>query len=423
MHAETVHLVNIARPAHLPPLVTLSATGDSPSTSAAKPAAKKALPMFGKRLKVKVMLPSREIPTATEDAVEDEESDDENEVEQETNEEVVSDIRKDFIVHLEDKMSQCDKGLSSLDSVVQAKISKTVSKLRKIAEEEETLAVDEKRLAVQKKKIFEQMSSTEASDVEKHMKLSSALTKMTTEFCSIGDRKLKMIGQINKLATQINKIAKEIRTSSKLQHEKAVARMKEFVEKAHENQMHLFSELKKIEDANTHPETIEKLKELYDWLCKQKDILLKNLEKLKDTSLSENPKFVEDLIQYEVKKDEFLTSIIQEFKDIRDKDQESPQKKLKSAETEPSTSKQHTPKVQNKIHEESDDEDTETTQNIDSKKRKKNIKRIKQRQEKEEIEKKKLYEEDALKEDYNMWVPPQNQSGDGRTSLNDKFGY
>lgn len=420
--------MNIARPAHLPPLVTLTATEDSPSTSAAKLPAKKALPMFGKRLKVKVMLPSREIPTTVEGSVEDEEGDEENEIEQDTNEENLSNKnvpvnRKDVIEHLEDKMSKCDKDLSSLDSAVQAKISKTVSKLRKIAEEEETLAVDEKRLAVQKKKIFEQMSTTEASDVEKHMKLSSALTKMTTEFCSIGDRKVKMIGQINKLATQINKIAKEIRTSSKLQHEKAVARMKEFVEKAHENQMHLFSELKKIEDANTHPATIEKLKELYDWLCKQKDILLKNLEELKDTSLSENPKFVEDLIQYEVKKDEFLTSIIQEFKDIRDQDEESPPKRLKPAETEPSTSKQYIPKEQNKIQEESDNEDTETTQNTESKKRKKNIKRIKQRQEKEEIEKKKLYEEDALKEDYNMWVPPQNQSGDGRTSLNDKFGY
>lgn len=57
------------------------------------------------------------------------------------------------------------------------------------------------------------------------------------------------------------------------------------------------------------------------------------------------------------------------------------------------------------------------------KKKKKNQRRIQQRQEKAEIEKRKGYEEDAAKEDYNMWVPPTGQTGDGRTSLNEKYGY
>lgn len=67
--------------------------------------------------------------------------------------------------------------------------------------------------------------------------------------------------------------------------------------------------------------------------------------------------------------------------------------------------------------------DKELTAAEIEKRRKKTERRLQQRQDKLENEKQRGYEEDAKKEDYNMWVPPRGQSGDGRTSLNDKFGY
>lgn len=36
---------------------------------------------------------------------------------------------------------------------------------------------------------------------------------------------------------------------------------------------------------------------------------------------------------------------------------------------------------------------------------------------------KKHYDQDVHSDDYSTWLPPQNQTGDGRTSLNDKYGY
>lgn len=336
-HCNVIKLINIAKPADLPPLVPQYSS--NASTHAANK--NKLLPVFGKRMKLKVQLPAKPKETLVQsNPAEDEEEVEEEDLAKELNknqhaqatatekqqkkelpieateqnvDESISDAsdsdndgnsaagtsQEDLNMFTVKKFEKAlnDMKLSPIIKEHQDKVSRILSRLKKLATDEDRMQIDWKTLSAKRRKVQKLISDLKngGHDEKLEHKASIELNRILTELNAMMDSKYKVINTVTKVVGEIKSIMTE--------------------------------EMSKDCEASSSQQT----------------------------------------------------------------------------ETE-NNSDEHS-------FEESE------------KKKKKNQRRIQQRQVRAETDRQRGYQEDTSREDYNMWVPPDNQTGDGRTNLNERFGY
>ncbi|CAH1173882.1 unnamed protein product [Phaedon cochleariae] len=388
-HASIIRLVNIAKPASMPPLVTNYAV---PSTS--KDVKSTLLPFYGKRRKLKVQLPMKpsDIDLAANSSSENKEEEEEEEIGEGTNQpgdaviNVNSSSNDTLVPRVTDNEGQSEtissssssssliasdeeeirtgdfasikglhntmtfkkfekilkKGLPPFAGQHQEKLEKILNNLKKLAVNEDRMHVDWKMLAAKKRKVMKLISDLNHSEPNEKLehRVSSELNRILSELNTMTEQKYKVIDKVKRMGNEIRTISEAIDED--------------------------FRQYKKSMSSNKS-----------------------------DVSESCNGNQSESIVE------------------------SNPN--LKNTISEPSTSHESTGGGSDL--EESGDDSVESGENMQDKKRKKNKRRINQRQDRAEQDRQRGYEEDANREDYTMWVPPSGQSGDGRTSLNDKYGY
>lgn len=335
-HSSVIKLINLAKPADLPPLVAqyeLQSSTDAANKN-------KLLPVFGKRKKLKVQLPAKPKETAEQsNSVENEE-----EVEEE-------DVMKEFnkSQHTKETAAQKQENKEGQMEVNEENVDESISDSSESDNDGNSVGG----------------ASQEDINIFTVKKFEKALNdiKLSPVIKEHQDKVSRILSKLKKLATSEDRMQIDWKTLSAKRRK---------VQK-------LISDLKN----GGHDEKLEHKASIeLNRILTELNTMMDNKYKVINT----------------------VTKVVGEIKSIITDEM--------SKECEASSSRQSEKESSNDC----------SAEEIE-KKKKKNQRRIQQRQVRAETDRPRGYQEDTSREDYNMWVPPENQSGDGRTSLNDRLGY
>lgn len=349
-HINIVKLVNLAKPADLPPLVINSkSVGDQQGSSGVVKG--KTLPLFGKRPKIKVQLP---VKPSTDKTAENMDVDEEKEEEEEEEE----------------------KEKESNDNSLQGQSCNT----RQSPENENTSTATNKTVYNVPCHIQVYFKIIELEKLLMDTKFPSSLEIYVTEIREV-------VETVKDLTEDEGRIHS---------HRKTIMAKNRKVSKHVDNLFENFDQ--------NHATRI----------CKEYQRIRAELQEI---GLEQHKIYTKVRILGR-KIDILCKEMQQKMDEIKDNKQKTPEQQVDSSSTHSYENLSQDDTVQS-----DEDDDKHLTPEELEKRRKRNQRRLLHRRERAEIEKQKGYQEDARREDYNMWVPPENQTGDGRTNLNEKYGY
>ncbi|XP_050509875.1 kanadaptin [Diabrotica virgifera virgifera] len=381
-HSKVVQLINLVKPANLPPLVS-----KEPSSSTNKGSA--ALPLFGKRKKIQIKFEQKPNYQQISNDLDDEEDD---------NDDTTKDSQEKNQVQISSTCLTKDTTKDTTDANNIRIIETTEQHNQNI---EESKNVDPPSSTVSQ--VDSSSDVKNSVDLKRYFDLLNRLIQRSTPL-STGHQKY-----VNTIRNGMNKVAAS--KSGRSPDRDICLTEKKKVDKL-------------ISDSNKS-DSEGKLR-IADTEMIEFDRMSKNVEELEIITKKLEEKDEVTVLKVEIIN--FAKAVLTEWKH-KLKDKEENPSNIDPSNHPISKSPEKTVNTnvsdENLKEEEPDslNESTEVESSSDQRKKKRNQRRIHQRQGKQEQEKQKGYEDDASRENYSMWVPPSGQSGDGRTNLNDKYGY
>ncbi|CAH1283512.1 unnamed protein product [Diabrotica balteata] len=384
-HSKVLQLVNLVKPANLPPLVT-----KEPSSSTNKGSA--ALPLFGKRKKIQIKFEQKPKyqPISNDDLDDEEEENGDSTKSSQEKKQVQSDEESSTCLSKDTKDDTTD--------VINIRIAETKEQHNQNIQESKSVGPPPTVSQVDSS-----LDVNDSADLKIYLDLFNRILQRTTPLSASHQK------YVDTIRNSMNKVASSESQRSP-DRDICLAEKKKFDT--------LISDSNKSDSKGRSRISETEL-----------DRMSKNVEEL-DIITEKICSVVDEVTLLKIDIINFAKAVLTDWTQ-KLKNKEENQSNIEPVSCNPLIPKSPEKRVnmdvsdENLKDEESDslNENTEVESFTDQRKKKRNQRRIHQRQGKQEQEKQKGYEDDASRENYSMWVPPSGQSGDGRTNLNDKYGY